>query len=280
MRIEFLDVSFTYDRFVAEKKTVLKNINLKIEKNEFITLIGPSGAGKTTLLQHFTGLLKPSAGMIYVDGEDIWQKNYSLATLRRKIGLVFQFPEKQLFEETVFDDVAFGPKNLNLSAEEIDYRVREAMNLLGLDFDKFKNRSPHHLSSGEKRRVAIAGVIAMAPEMLILDEPTAGLDPHSCRRILQILKSLNDQGISILLSTHYLDLAFELSQRIIALSDGQIVFDGDKDQLIDFVENSPSAYFQLPQVVSMAKKLYDQKIISDWRVYSASQLKKLIKKQL
>lgn len=280
MKIEFKNVSFAYSGLTPVKKEVLKNISFKIDKNEFIALIGPSGSGKTTLLQHFTGLLKPTDGMILVDGQDIWQKKFFLSQLRKRIGLVFQFPETQLFEETVFDDIAYGPKNLKISQAEIEERVRGALKLVGLDFEQFKDRSPHHLSGGEKRRVAIAGILAMAPEMIILDEPTAGLDPAGCRRIVNILKELNRQNIPVMLSTHHLDLALEAADRIIVLSEGKILFDGRKDKAVRFIDEKLKTQFTLPQIVMLSKELYRKRLISDWRCFSVEDLRKALSMQV
>ncbi len=277
MEIEFTNVSYSYEQLGRKGRAVLQNVSFRIEEGDFAAIIGPSGAGKTTLLQHVTGLLRPSAGKVYVDGEDIWAKNYRRDILRRQVGLVFQFPEKQLFEDTVFDDVAFGPRNLQVSEQDVEKRVREAIELVGLKYEEIKDRSPHNLSGGEKRRVAIAGILAMAPQAIVLDEPTAGLDPAGCKRILEILKLLNDQGVTVIMITHHLDLAIEVAKRFLILVDGKIVFDGNKENLIDYLEKFPTAKIKIPQVVKLSRFLHANNILPDWRIYSVIGLKNKLK---
>ena len=257
--------------------SVLENVSFRINENEFVAVIGPSGAGKTTLLQHVTGLLKPTEGKIYVDGKDIWGKKYPRDLLRRRIGLVFQFPEIQLFAETVFDDVAFGLKNLHLTEDEVEIRVRESLNLVGMNFDEIKNRSPHTLSGGEKRRVALAGVLAMAPEALILDEPTAGLDPAGSRRIMEILHQLNETGVTVMMITHHLDLALQMASRVIILVKGKIIFDGPREAVIDNGDQFKLAHLKIPRVVRLARYLYNQGIIKNWKIFSTDALKKQLR---
>ena len=276
MNIKFENVSFYYNEKLYKRKEVLKNINFKISAGEFIGLVGPSGSGKTTLLQHFTGLLQPTSGKITVDGRDIWDNNFNLKSLCKRIGLVFQFPETQLFEDTIFKDVAFGPKSLHLNETEIELRVNQALRSVGLDEQNMADRSPHQVSEGEKRRIALAGVLAMAPEMLVLDEPTAGLDYNSAKKIISILKNLNKKGTTILLISHDLDIVFQLAKRIIILYDGIIYFDGNRNALFSHINHLKNANLEIPQIIKLAKFLKEINVISDWKLYSINQLKRKI----
>ncbi|MBC7186719.1 MAG: energy-coupling factor transporter ATPase [Calditrichaeota bacterium] len=232
MRLTLDNVSYRYRQAAPGARVALDRVSLEIKEREFVALVGPSGSGKTTLIQHFTGLLRPTAGRVLVDGQELPERGPALTALRRRIGLVFQFPELQLFEETVFDDVAFGPRRLGLSEQEIATRVEWALRAMGLDPAAFASRSPHRLSEGEKRRVAVAGVLAMDPEMLVLDEPTAGMDPASVRRIADVLRNLHDAGKTIVLVSHNIDLVYRLAQRVIVLATGRVVFDGPKEELV------------------------------------------------
>ncbi len=277
MKIRFENVCFHYNSKLPQKSQVLKNINLEISEGELIGIIGPSGSGKTTLLQHFTGLLRPTSGKIYVDGLDIWSKNYPLSDLRKKIGLVFQFPETQLFEETVYADVGFGPKALQLSEDEVDLRVNEALKLVAMKDEKIKTRSPHQLSEGEKRRVAIAGVLAMAPKMLVLDEPTACLDPAGVRLVVQILKQLHRVGTTIVMITHNMDVIIQLAQRIVILNKGEICFNGLIDSVFANKNFLESLDLETPRIVRFCQFLQKMKILSYGNIYSIDELKREIK---
>lgn len=268
MKIKFENVCFSYHSNLPEKRDVLKNINFELATGECIGIIGPSGSGKTTLLQHFTGLLRPSSGKIFVDHQDIWSKGYSLSDLRRKIGLVFQFPESQLFEETVAADVGFGPKALGLTDAEIHTRVDEALRLVGMNSDTFSERSPLHLSEGEKRRVAIAGVLAMAPNVLILDEPTACLDPAGVKLVLQILERLHQQGITIVMVTHNLEAILQLVSRSLIMNHGEILFDGAKDELFSNPATLALIDIELPRVQRFSHYLHKLEILSTGNYYS------------
>ncbi|MBN1349489.1 energy-coupling factor transporter ATPase [candidate division KSB1 bacterium] len=232
MKIKIENLSFSYTLLSDAKQTALDNVSLEIGDNELIGIMGHSGSGKTTLIQHFTGLLKPTSGKVLVNGKDIWEDKAYSNEIRRKIGIVFQFPESQLFEETVYADIAFGPLNLNLAKDEIDARVRHALEIVGLDFDQYSGRNPHHLSEGEKRRVALAGVFAMQPEVLVLDEPTAGLDPAGIKMVNQIVKSLQALGKSVIIVSHNLAELIKVVDRIVLLSRGRVMFDGHKNDLI------------------------------------------------
>ena len=277
MKIKFNNICYHYNSKLPEQNEVLKDISFEISEGEFVGIIGPSGSGKTTLLQHFTGLLRPTSGKIFVDGKDIGTKNYPLDDLRKRIGLVFQFPENQLFEETVASDVAFGPKMLKLPEHEINLRVNEALRLVGMNKPEIKSRSPHQLSEGEKRRVAIAGVLAMAPEVLILDEPTACLDPAGVKRVSKILQQLHENGTTIVMITHSLDVIIGLAQRIIVLNEGEIKHDGTRESVFADADLLTSVNMELPRIVRLSKFLNHYEIIGPEFVFSMSELKKQIR---
>jgi len=280
MKIRFENVCYHYNSKLPQQNQVLKEINLEISEGEFIGIIGPSGSGKTTLLQHFTGLLRPTSGKIYVDNKDIWSKDYQLSDLRKRIGLVFQFPENQLFEETVYSDVAFGPTMLQLSKGEIDMRVDEALKIIGMKGEKIKTRSPHQLSEGEKRRVAMAGVLAMAPEMLVLDEPTACLDPAGVKLIIRILKQLHENGTTIVMITHNMDVVIQLARRIIVLNNGKIYFDGKKETIFGDTKFVKSVDLQIPRIIRLAQLMHRLDILSTGNIFSIDDLKNQIKKKI
>ncbi len=278
MKIKVESVNYHYNHKLPQQIQVLNDINLEISSGEFIGIVGATGSGKTTLLQHFTGLLKPTSGKIFVDDRDIWEKGYPLNELRKKIGLVFQFPESQLFEETVFSDVAFGPTALRLSEDDINERVLQALTLVGMNAEKIRDRSPHQLSDGEMRRVALAGVLAMAPEMLILDEPTAGLDPFGVKLISQILRRLYAEGTTLVLISHNMDLIFELTERIIILDEGSIVFDDDKKNIFTHKLQLEKTKLAMPRIIRLSHYLYERNIIPDWEIYSRTELEKSLNK--
>ena len=277
MKIRFEKICFSYDSKLPQQSQVLKDINLEISDGEFVGIIGPSGSGKTTLIQHFTGLLRPSSGKIYVDDQNIWRKNYPLTDLRKKIGLVFQFPETQLFEETVLSDVGFGPKALQLSEAEIDRRVDDALKMVGLNSEAIKTRSPHQLSEGEKRRVAIAGVLAMAPEMLVLDEPTACLDPAGVNLVIQILKELHQSGTTIIVITHNMEVIIQLALRIIVLHKGEVCFDGLREETFTDKNLLQPIGLEIPRILRFCHYLQSRKILSSSNIYSIKELHQEIK---
>ncbi|MBP3540445.1 MAG: energy-coupling factor transporter ATPase [Clostridia bacterium] len=234
----------------------LDDVCLTIEDGEFIGLLGHTGSGKTTLVQHLNGLLKPTSGRVVVDGLDITEKGVSLIEVRKKIGLVFQYPEYQLFEETVAKDVAFGPKNIGLSDEEIDRRVRHAIQLVGLNYDKIAERSPFELSGGQMRRVAIAGVLAMEPKVLILDEPTAGLDPAGRNSILNMIRNLHkESGITIIMVSHNMDDISTLATRLVVMSKGRMVLTGSPREVFQQRELLESVGLGVPQAAQLAEEL-------------------------
>jgi len=224
--LKLTDVCFSYKGIAQTSVDVIKNINLDLENIECTAIVGQSGSGKTTLIQHFTGLLQQDFGDILFNNENIWHKKYNRTELRRRIGLLFQFPETQLFEETVEKDIGFGPKNLGWSADRITESVHKAMHLVGLQPDRYSKASPFHLSEGEKRRVAIAGVLSMQPEMIVMDEPTAGLDPQNVKRIEKIILNLLQEQRPVVLVTHNMDLVSRICGRVVVMMHGEIVFDG------------------------------------------------------
>ncbi len=221
---------------------------MEVRAGECVALVGASGSGKTTLIQHLNGLLRPDSGSVRIDGMDLSDPETDLIAIRKRIGLVFQFPESQLFEETVFEDVAFGPKNLGFSAPEVEAHVRSALERVGLDPERSRTQSPFHLSGGEKRRAAIAGVLAMNPEMLALDEPTAGLDWQGGRRVETILSGCRGLGGTVLFVSHDMDLVGRLAERVIVMESGRIVFDGGKSDLFRNEEILVRAGLTLPSV--------------------------------
>ncbi|WDV45393.1 energy-coupling factor transporter ATPase [Clostridiaceae bacterium M8S5] len=241
------------------ERKALDNVNLEIEEGRFIGLIGHTGSGKSTLIQHLNGLLKPSEGKIIVDGVDITDSKVKLKEIRKKVGLVFQYPEHQLFEETVYKDVAFGPKNMELSEEEIDKRVKEAIELVGLDYETVKERSPFELSGGQRRRVAIAGVLAMKPKVLILDEPTAGLDPKGRDEILSQVKTLHQkQGITIILVSHSMEDVAMLADRLIVMHKGKIAMSGEPKEVFKNDVELENIGLGVPQITYFMRKLKEK----------------------
>ena len=227
MPIEVSHLTHCYSEGSVLRTVALDDVSFLVEDGEFVGIIGHTGSGKSTLVQHLNGLLKPTSGRVLIDGVDLNGEHVNRRALRQRIGLVFQYPEYQLFEETVAKDIAFGPKNQGLSAEEIDGRVRYAMDCVHLDYDKYAGRSPFELSGGQMRRVAIAGVLAMKPSVLILDEPTAGLDPRGRDKILTMLEELHArESTTILMVSHSMDDMARLASRLIVMSEGKIVAEG------------------------------------------------------
>lgn len=221
------NVSCVYSKGSPFEKVALENISLTIEKGEFIGIIGHTGSGKSTLIQHLNGLIHPTSGRVTIDGVDLAAKTKAAVAKRHSVGMVFQYPEHQLFEETVAKDIAFGPKNLGCSEEETEKRVKSAMKFAGLDYDTFGGRSPFRLSGGQQRRVAIAGVIAMHPDFLILDEPSAGLDPIGRREIFSRIQSWYQKGVfSVILVSHNMDDIARLATRLLVMHKGHLVMDG------------------------------------------------------
>ncbi len=227
MSIKVRDLNYIYNPGMPGETAALSDVSFDVADGTILGIIGHTGSGKSTLLQHLNGLIKPTSGEVYIDGECITDGNVKMTDIRRRVGLVFQYPEYQLFEETVGKDVAFGPKNLGLDEEEQEKRARKAIALVGLDYEAIRDRSPFELSGGMKRRAAIAGVIAMDPEILILDEPTAGLDPSAHRDILAMVKRIHDEmGIILIFVSHNMADIAEISDRVMVMSEGRIALEG------------------------------------------------------
>ena len=256
MPIELKNVTHTYSEGSAFQATAIRNVSLTIEDGEFIAVVGHTGSGKSTLVQHLNGLLKPTGGQILIDGEDLNAPGADRRRIRQKVGLVFQYPEYQLFEETVAKDIAFGPKNLGLSAEEIDARVRRAMAHVHLDYDKYAQRSPFELSGGQMRRVAIAGVLAMEPKVLILDEPTAGLDPRGRDRILGMVQELHAKGgTTVIMVSHSMDDVARLATRLVVMSKGELVATGTPREIFRQVDMMESIGLGVPEAARLCALL-------------------------
>lgn len=255
--LELKNISFRYTGPGGSERLILDDVSLRVGENESIALVGPSGSGKTTLIQHFTGLLRPVSGQILYNEKNIWDRKFSFSKLREKIGIVFQFPESQLFEETVFKDVAFGPKNLGYSTDEVEKRVHEALLAVELKPQKFGERSPFRLSEGEKRRAAIAGVLAMNPDLVVFDEPTAGLDPRGVRRMADIAKRLLDAGKSVFVITHNMDFVAQATNRVVVLDKGKILFNGATRDLFSNEAILSQAGLELPVLDAVVREMRD-----------------------
>ena len=256
MPIQVEHLTHTYMTDSPFAATALEDVSLTIEDGELIGLLGHTGSGKTTLVQHLNGLLKPTSGKVVVDGLDITEKDVSLLEVRRRVGLVFQYPEYQLFEETVAKDVAFGPKNLGLSEQEVDERVRYALQEVGLVYEEIAERSPFELSGGQMRRVAIAGVLAMRPKTLILDEPTAGLDPAGRRSILGMIRELHAAGgLTVVMVSHNMDDISSLATRLVVMSRGKMVLTGTPREVFQHRELLSSIGLGIPQAAELTQRL-------------------------
>ena len=256
MKLE--NVSFTYSPNTAYEIHALKNINLEIRDGEFIGLIGHTGSGKSTLVQHFNGLMKATSGTIYYNGENIYAEGYSMKQLRSNVGLVFQYPEHQLFEVDVLTDVCFGPKNLGLPKEEVEARAKKALQMVGLK-EKYYKQSPFELSGGQKRRVAIAGVLAMEPKLLILDEPTAGLDPKGRDEILDQIKRIHEENhITIILVSHSMEDVAKYVGRIIVMNQGEAMYDGTPKEVFSHYKELEKVGLAAPQVTYIMNALAEK----------------------
>lgn len=252
MDINFKNVSFIYGEKTPFEKLALDNIDLTIKKGEFVGIIGHTGSGKSTLIQHFNGILKPTSGDVFIGDMNTKDKELAKSGLRYKIGLVFQYPEYQLFEETIEKDIAFGPRNMGLSEEEVTERVKEAMEIVGLDYETKKDKSPFEISGGQKRRVAIAGILAMKPDILILDEPTAGLDPKGRDELFFQIKNLYEKNnITIVLISHSMEDVAKLVNRIIIMKDGHIHSDKKTKDAFSDVDDLKKVGLNVPQITEL-----------------------------
>jgi len=258
MLLQLENLTYIYQSPFSPVREALSGISLEVHPQEILAIVGATGSGKTTLIQHFNGLLQPTKGRVLIDSMDIFGSQADLGWVRKNIGLVFQFPEIQLFEETVYDDIAFGPRNLGLSEKLVEDRVRRSLRLVGLGFERFSKLSPFQLSGGEKRRVAIAGVLAMEPQVLVLDEPTVGLDKKGARKVEEILKRYHRQGRTVIFVSHDMDLVARLASRVVVLEKGRIRFDGSKVELFRDKTVLKDAGLVLPQVCRFMQNLRKQ----------------------
>ncbi len=244
-------LTYSYSTGTPFEVTAIEDINIEIEPGELVAVIGHTGSGKSTLIQHFNGLLKPQSGKVYVDGQDIWESRKTLRASRFAVGLCFQYPEYQLFEETVYKDIGFGPKNMKLSEEEIDRRVREAARFIGVT-DEMLEKSPFDLSGGEKRRVAIAGVMAMEPKILILDEPTAGLDPRGRDTILGLIRNYREEtGRTVMIVSHSMDDVAKIATKVLVINDRHVAMYGTVPEIYARSEELVAMGLDIPQVTKV-----------------------------
>ena len=234
------NLSFTY----PDGTQALKNINIEIEKGEKVAIIGPNGAGKSTLFSHFNGLTEPTSGCVKIEGKAISFEKDELLKVRQKVGIVFQDPNDQLFAPTVKEDIAFGPMNLGLSYGEVEKRVEDALKMVGME--NYEDKTPHHLSGGQQKRIAIAGIIAMKPEIMILDEPTAGLDPDGVEKVLNIMNQLNKEGMTLIISSHDIDMISKYADKIFILYNGEIIESGNKNKIFSDMELLKKAHLRTP----------------------------------
>ena len=264
-------LTYSYSTGTPFEVTAIEDINIEIEPGELVAVIGHTGSGKSTLIQHFNGLLKPQSGKVYVDGQDIWESKKTLRASRFAVGLCFQYPEYQLFEETVYKDIAFGPKNMKLSEEEIDRRVRDAARYIGVTDDMLE-KSPFDLSGGEKRRVAIAGVMAMEPKILILDDPTAGLDPRGRDTILGLIRNYREEtGRTVMIVSHSMDDVAEIASKVLVINNARVAMYGTVPEIYARSEELVSMGLDIPQVTKVFLGLKENGIPVRTDVYTVEQ---------
>ncbi|MDU5324632.1 MAG: energy-coupling factor transporter ATPase [Peptoniphilus sp.] len=279
--IEINNLMHIYSPGLPFEKKAVDDISLKIEENEFIGLIGHTGSGKSTFIQHLNGLLKPSSGEIIIDGTRVDKSGSNLTDLRKKVGLVFQYPEYQLFEETIERDIAFGPRNLDISEEEVHERVKASMESVGLDYETYKDKSPFELSGGLKRRVAIAGVLAMEPKVLILDEPTAGLDPRGRDEILSEIKSIHEnRKITVILVSHSMEDVAKIAERIIVFDKGKVFLDGEPREIFRNEDKLLGVGLGIPQITSLMRTLKKRGLDINEDAITVEEAKESLKKYL
>ena len=270
------DLTYTYSIGTPFEKTAVNKVNLDIEEGSFSGIIGHTGSGKSTLIQHLNGLIKPTSGKVFIDGEDIWSKDVKIRDVRFKVGLVFQYPEYQIFEETVYKDIAFGPKNMGLSEEEIDRRVKETAELVGLHKENLQ-KSPFELSGGQKRRVAIAGVMAMEPKVLILDEPTAGLDPKGRDKILGQIREYHQQKKStVLLVSHSMEDVAKFAEKILVMNKAEVFCYEDTPTVFKRADELTQIGLAVPQITRVFLRLKQSGIDIRTDVYTTEFAKKTI----
>jgi len=277
MSVILKNVSHIYAQGTPFEFAALKDINLCIDKTEFIAIIGHTGSGKSTLVQHMNGLLQPTSGSIFIDGVDITNDKTHRLNARKKVGLVFQYAEHQLFEETIYKDIAYGPRNLSLSEEETETRVKEAMLFTGLDYEEYKDRSPFDISGGQMRRVAIAGVLSMKPDILILDEPTAGLDPLGKKEILNSIYELyKKQNITIILISHNMEEVAQLADRSIVMCESQIIMDAAPVEVFSQSQKLREIGLSAPDISYLMKELKKRGLNVDDKIFTVENAKEEI----
>lgn len=256
--IEVVNLSHTYMKETPMEHVALKGANMYVEEGECIAIIGHTGSGKSTLIQHFNGLIRPESGSVIIDGEDLSKKKVDMKTLRRKVGLVFQSPEDQIFEKIIGDDIAYGPFKLGLPLKEVRDRVKWAMGLVGLDFEEMKDRQTFALSGGQKRKVALAGILALKPKILVLDEPTAGLDPRSRNELLDKIKFLNkEENMTVVFVSHNMEEVAYLADRVYVMANGQDVLTGTPKEIFTDKEKLQSYHIGTPETVHVLYRLTD-----------------------
>ena len=278
--IDIRHLSYIYQPGTPYESVALSDVNLHIEKNTFTGLIGHTGSGKSTLVQHLNALIRPTSGQILIDGVDITQKNVNLKEIRKKVGLVFQYPEHQLFEDTIYKDIAFGPHNLGCSEEEIDRRVSEAAHIVGLS-KEILEKSPFDVSGGQKRRAAIAGVLAMQPSVLVLDEPTAGLDPAGRDEILERISGLNKRyEMTVILVSHSMEDVARVADKVIVMNQGSIALHEDVDKVFSHADFLRSIGLNVPQITMVMQELKKRGIEVDGTIHTVNAAKEALSRLL
>ena len=280
MSINLANVFYTYMTGTPFERQALNDVSLTIEKGEVLAIIGHTGSGKSTLVQHLNGLIKPLRGNVTIDGIDIAGRGSDAKQARQQVGMVFQYPEHQIFAETVYEDIAFGPRNRGFSAEEVNKQVHEAMAFVGLDFETFAQRSPFQLSGGQMRRVAIAGVVAMNPDYLVLDEPSAGLDPRSRNAVFKEIMALHkERGIAIVLVTHSMEEAVKYANRMLVINKGKVLFDGNPTEIFSqHKDELVNVGMDEPQIYKLSAMLREKGLSIEEGITDAAELVKSIKK--
>ena len=280
MQIEVKNLTHIYDRGMPFEYTALDDVSVTIKSGCITGIIGSTGSGKSTLIQHFNALLLPTKGSVFVDGEDISEKKMDKKRLRQRVGMVFQYPESQLFGETVEKDIAFGPTKMGLNADEIEQRVRESISMVGLSFDDYRERSPFNLSGGEKRKVAIAGILALRPEVLVLDEPTAGLDPSARKTLLELIVSFRKDGKTLVMVSHDMDEIAGVSDDVIVMNQSKIVFSGETSEAFSQPEMLRSAGLDVPMLSIIAELLRNKNFDIQRKTWTAPMLATRISEEL
>ena len=274
--LETKDLTYTYAPKTASEVTAICEISLAVERGALVGVIGHTGSGKSTLIEHFNGLKKATGGVVLLDGRDIWENKKEIRKVRFRVGVCFQYPEYQLFEETVYKDIAFGPKNMGLSDSEIDRRVKQVLAIVGLE-ERYLELSPFDLSGGEKRRVAIAGIMAMEPQVLVLDEPCAGLDPRGRATVLSMIKNYRDtMGSTVILVSHSMEDIASIAEQILVLNKGRLAFSGTVKEVFSHAEELTAMGLDIPQMAQLTLALRERGFALDETVYTVPQAREAI----